>query len=110
MEVRNKKLLEKNFYSMLRENNTALAWVDSASMPLVTEVTSNFIYVRWQGDRKKVKGNLGKIEVDREANLRLWADKTKPFVNKQVEVFGYFSKYYSGYPLADANLLLTLLA
>jgi uncharacterized protein YecE (DUF72 family) len=110
VEVRNKKLLEKNFYTMLRENNTALAWVDSASMPLVTEVTSNFIYIRWQGDRKKVKGILGKIEVDREANLRLWADKTKPFVNKQVEVFGYFSKYYSGYPPSDANLLLALLA
>lgn len=109
VEVRNKKLLNNDFYSLLKEYNVAMAWADSSQMPQVDEVTSDFIYVRWEGDRRKIKGTLGKIEVDREANLRLWADKIKPLVSKQVEVFGYFGKYYSGYPPSDANLLLNLL-
>lgn len=46
VEVRNKKLLENSFYSILKSHRVALAWVDSASMPLETEVTSDFIYVR----------------------------------------------------------------
>lgn len=110
VEVRNKKLLNNNFYSLLKEYNAVLAWVDSSQMPQINEVTSDFIYVRWEGDRSKVKGTLGKIEADRGGDLRLWADKIKPFVSKQVKVFAYFGKYYSGYPPSDVNLLLSLLA
>src|SRR3990172_10418245 len=40
VEARNKKLLDASFYSMLKRNNVALAWVDSVSMPTITEVTS----------------------------------------------------------------------
>ena len=37
--------------------------------------------------------------------MKLVAEKIKPFVSKQIEVFGYFGKYYSGYPPSDiANL------
>jgi uncharacterized protein YecE (DUF72 family) len=101
VEVRNKKLLENSFYSMLRKSNVALAWVDSASMPLVTEITSNFIYIRWEGDRKKVNGTLGKTEIDRTNDTKQWAQRLEPFIAKQTEVFGYFSKYYSGNPTTD---------
>ena len=27
--------------------------------------------------------------------------QTKPFMDKQTEIFGYFNKYYSGYPPSD---------
>jgi uncharacterized protein YecE (DUF72 family) len=107
VEVRNKKLLENSFYSMLRGNNAALAWVDSVSMPLVTEVTSDFIYVRWEGDRKKVNGTLGKTEIDRRKDIKLWAHKLQPFIDKQMDVFGYFSKYYSGNPTGDIQNFLS---
>ena len=110
VEVRNKKLLNGDLYSILKDYNTVLAWADSPLMPQTNEVTSDFIYIRWEGDRRKVKGTLGKIEADRGGDLRLWADKIKPFVSTQVEVFGYFGKYYSGYPPSDVNLLLSLLA
>jgi len=66
-----------------------------------SELTTDFLYVRWEGDRKKVNGTLGKIEVEREEYLKLEAAKIEPLVNKRVEVFGYFGKYYSGYPPSD---------
>ncbi len=101
VEVRNKKLLENSFYSMLKANGVGLAWVDSVSMPGVVEVTSNFLYVRWEGDRKRVNGKLGKTEIDRTSDIGLWASKLKPYIEKRMGVFGYFSKYYSGFPTAD---------
>jgi uncharacterized protein YecE (DUF72 family) len=110
VEVRNRKLLNDSFYSLLRDSNVVLAWVDSPFMPLVDEVTSDFIYVRWEGDRRRVKGTLGKIEVDRAAKIKQWADRLKPFLEKKTEVFGYFSKYYSGYSPSDAKELLNILA
>lgn len=105
VEVRNKGWLNQEFYSLLKANKVALAWAGSPLMAQVGEVTADFLYVRWGGDRKKVKGTLGKIGADREADLRLWAAKIKPFLDRQTTVFGYFGKYYSGYPPSDIVIL-----
>jgi uncharacterized protein YecE (DUF72 family) len=109
VEVRNRKLLNDSFYSVLRDSNVVLACVDSPFMPQISEVTSDFIYVRWEGDRRRVKGTLGRIEVDRAEKIKLWADRIKPFLERQTEVFGYFSKYYSGHSPSDAKALLGII-
>ena len=109
VEVRNRKLLNHDFYSVLRDNNVVLAWVDSPFMPQISEITSDFIYVRWVGDRRRVKGTLGRIEVDRKVQINAWAEKLKPFLKEETEVFGYFSKYYSGYSPSDAEKLLGII-
>lgn len=106
VEIRNKKLLNDEFYSILRNNNVALAWVDSPFMPQVDEVTSDFIYVRWEKDREKINGTFGNIEVDKTVQIRKWADRIQPLLDKQTKVYGYFSKYYSGFPPSDVNELL----
>jgi len=109
VEVRNKKLLEDKLYSLLRENGVALAIVDQPYMPKIEAVTADCTYIRWEGDRRKVKGTLGEIEIDRTNDLIGWTQKIKKFLDNSLEVFGYFSKYYSGYPPADAKQLLKLL-
>jgi uncharacterized protein YecE (DUF72 family) len=103
VEVRNKTLLNDDLYGLLREQNVALAWVDTPTMPLISEVTADFIYVRWEGDRKTVTGTLGKTETDRTQHIQAWADRLKPFLDRGTEVYGYFSKYYSGFPPSDVN-------
>jgi len=110
VEVRDEAWLNTDFYTLLRANKTALAWVDSPNMPQTSEVTSDFLYVRWEGNRQKVNGTLGKVEVDTQENLRSWAEKIEPFLNNRFEVFGYFGKYFSGYPPSDIDLLLNLFA
>jgi len=110
VEVRDQGFLNEAFYSVLRANNVAFAWIDGPFMPCVDQVTSDFLYIRWEGDRKKVKGTLGKIEADVAEGLQLWADKIKPYLNKNKNVFGYFGKYYSGYPPSDINLLSSFLS
>jgi len=72
-EVRNKSLLNMEVYQLLRDNHVALAWVDSPSLPLIEEVTADFLYLRWEGDRKTVNGTLGKTETDRIRNIQEWA-------------------------------------
>jgi uncharacterized protein YecE (DUF72 family) len=109
VEVRDVRWLNSDFYSLLRANSVALAWVDSPNMPQSREVTSDFLYIRWEGDRSKVNGTLGKIETDKTENLRSWAEKIKPWLSKNIEVYGYFGKYYSGFPPSDINALLKLL-
>jgi uncharacterized protein YecE (DUF72 family) len=101
VEVRNKSWLNQEFFSMLKANKTALAWADNSLMAQISEQTADFLYVRWEGDRKKINGTLGKVEADRSEDLKLEAEKIKPFINKRITFFGYFGKYYSGYPPSD---------
>jgi uncharacterized protein YecE (DUF72 family) len=105
VEVRNKSLLNQEVYDLLRNYNVALAWVDSAKMPLSSESTSDFVYIRWEGNRKKVRGTIGKSEIDRKENINSWAKKLKPILEEKI-IYGYFSKYYSGFPPQDCAYLL----
>jgi uncharacterized protein YecE (DUF72 family) len=106
IEVRNKKWLEERFYSLLREHGIALVLMDHPWMPDMDTITADFTYIRWEGDRKKVKGDLGKIERDRSRDIKEWSGKVKGFLDDSVEVYGYFSKNYSGYPPGDVQRLL----
>ena len=101
VEVRNRSWLKEDFFSVLRKNMVALAWTDNPLMGQKNVATASYLYVRWEGDRKKIVGTLGKPEVDRTGDLRLEAEKLKPYLQQGTEVFGYFSKYYSGYPPND---------
>ena len=49
-------------------------------MVQIGEVTADFLYIRWEGDRKRVTGTLGKIEVDRARDLKAEAEKLTPFL------------------------------
>jgi len=109
VEVRNKALLNYDFYSLLRQNEVALAWVDSPFMPKLEVTTADFSYIRWEGDRRKVNGLLGKTEIDRARDIEAWAGRIRLLLDDSMEVYGYFSKYYSGYPPNDASQLLRLL-
>ena len=104
VEVRNKSWLTPEFYALLRENGVALARTEK---PLTSqlEVTADFLYMRWEGDRKAVNGLKGEIEVDKTADLQVWAEKLKPYLDRGTEVFGYFGKYYSGLPPSDVKTL-----
>ena len=106
VEVRNKKWLDEKFYDMLRNYKVALALIDHPWMPPMNTITADFTYIRWVGDRKKVTGRLGKVEKDRSGDIKDWAGRIKGFMDDSVEVFGYFSKSYSGYPPGDVRMLL----
>ena len=104
VEVRNKSWLTPEFYALLRENKVALA-ITEKPLSSQFEVTADFLYMRWEGNRKAVNGLKGEIEVDKTADLQAWAEKLKPYLDRSTEVFGYFGKYYSGLPPSDVKAL-----
>jgi uncharacterized protein YecE (DUF72 family) len=105
VEIRNKDLLDENLYSLLRETNTALVLINARSTATMDAANSDFVYMRWEGNRRNVTGTTGKVEADRTEELRASARAVETFLDHQLDVFGYFSKYYSGYPPADIKQL-----
>jgi uncharacterized protein YecE (DUF72 family) len=108
LEVRNRSWFGDRFYTFLEENKIALVLGDSPWLHKVEQVTADFTYFRWEGNRKQIKGTMGKVEKVRSNDTEEWAEKIRAFPDG-TEVFGYFSKYYSGHPPTDAKLLLEYL-
>ncbi len=109
IEVKSKKWLDEKFYNLLRDNGIALVLIDHPWMPQMNTITADFTYIRWEGDRSKIKGTLGKVERDRSEDIKNWGMKIKGFLGDSLEVFGYFSKFYSGYPPGDVKMLMDTL-
>jgi len=107
VEVRNREMLNDTLFAVLRKNRVALVLTVGRFIPEIEQINSDFVYIRWEGDRSKVNGTLGKVELDRTDEIRVWAEKIER-LRKKVEIFGYFSKYYSGHPPTDAKRLLEL--
>jgi len=104
VEVRNKGMVGQELISVLKERDAALVLVDERL--LEEKAAADFVYVRWEGDRREVNGTLGRTEVDRTKDIEGWAARLKKLLDHRIEIFGYFSKYYSGYPPGDAERML----
>ena len=109
VEIRNEKTLNENLYAILTENNVALTATSMMPIPGNSQFTADFAYIRWEGDRRAVDGTLGKVEIDRTDDIHEWADSIRNLLDKTNQVFGYFSKYYSGHPPTDVKTLLEAL-
>lgn len=97
VEVRHKSWLKPRFYDMLRERNVALALIDHPWMPKLDEVTADFAYIRWLGDRKAVTEPFNRLLIDRSADLRLWKEILDRISAEDRMVFGYFNNHYEGH-------------
>ena len=102
-EFRNKHWFTENTYKLLHDHSVSLALTNNAESPNVE--TSDFAYLRLEGDRKAVNGEIGVVEIDRSAETRKWAVWVRKQLDSGKDVYGYISKYYSGYPPTDVTTL-----
>jgi uncharacterized protein YecE (DUF72 family) len=99
VEIRNKAWLDKRLTDLLREYNVALARTDVSNMPRPWElrdgldlVTTDFVYVRWLGDRKEIEAltvRWDRTVIDRTDDLRNWAVLFRQFIARDLKVYAY---------------------
>ena len=106
--MRNNSWLEDSLFEFLKEHTIALVLSDSPWLDQINKVTSSFVYFRWEGNRKQINGTKGIVEKDRTVQVQSFASKIQSF-SDEMEVFCYFSKYFSGHPPTDAKKLLDFL-
>jgi uncharacterized protein YecE (DUF72 family) len=102
-EFRNKHWFTENTYKLLHDHSVSLVSTNNAESPNVE--TSDFAYLRLEGDRKAVNGEIGVVEIDRSAETGKWAGWVRKQLDSGKDVYGYISKYYSGYPPTDVTTL-----
>jgi len=107
-EFRHKGWFIEETYRILKDRGVALV---TTNRPGTTDVpTAGFSYFRWEGNRKAVNGERGKVEMDRSGEAAGWAERVRSHLREGRDIYGYFSKYYSGYPPADVEALTRLLS
>ena len=101
VEFRNKEWLSDETYALLISKGVATVFQEHPTFPDVDQLTGSFVYIRCEGDRKKVNGEKGEREVDRVKDTEKCAKRIHSYLGEGIDVFCYFSKYYSGYPPSD---------
>lgn len=87
---------------LLRAHGAALAWTEWRDLPRVTDVTADFLYLRWLGDRRTIE-RYDRVQVDREAEFRAWEADLMRVFGEVREVYGYFNNHWAGHSPASAN-------
>ena len=104
MEVRHRSWIHPDVFDLLSRHDIAWTIVDLVGMPTVPEVTTNFAYVRWLGDR-----NLNPLsdvaEVERIENVDRWSATLRDLSFRADRVYGYVSDTWAGHAPASVRAL-----
>jgi uncharacterized protein YecE (DUF72 family) len=103
IEVRHKSWFDKQVYKLLSDNNICLAWSQLDTIQTPPELSSDFVYLRFIGDRSIDEKNFGRVQKDRLKELRLWSDSVRRVKNKAKFAVVAANNHYAGFGPATAN-------
>jgi uncharacterized protein YecE (DUF72 family) len=103
IEVRHESWFKKEFYELLKKNKICLAWSPADSIQTPPEITTDFFYLRFIGDKNINEKDSGMIQKDRMKEMDSWA-KTVNRVKHRLS-FGIVAanNHYAGFGPATAN-------
>jgi uncharacterized protein YecE (DUF72 family) len=81
VEVRHPSWFQDLAYNFFANNDICMVWSQLARMSTPPIVTTDFLYVRFIGDRSIDEKDFGKIQKDRIIEMKQWADEIKQVEN-----------------------------
>jgi uncharacterized protein YecE (DUF72 family) len=104
IEVRHKSWFDnRDVYKLLSDNNVCLVWSQLDAIQTPAELTSDFIYLRFIGDRSIDERDFGKIQKDRIKELKMWSDSIGRVKDKAKLAIVAANNHYAGFGPATAN-------
>ena len=88
----------------LANHRAAFAWTEWRELPRLTDVTSEFLYLRWLGDRREI-ASYDRVVIDRTNEFNAWEADLRRALPRVREVFGYFNNHWAGHSPASANAM-----
>lgn len=113
VEVRNNSWFQDLAYSFFANNNICMVWSQLAGLRTPPVITTDFLYIRFIGDRRIGEEDFGRIQIDRIAEMQYWSDKVKQItenVADRVELaIVAANNHYAGFGPGTANVFRRLL-
>lgn len=111
VEVRNRNFLTARLLDLLRKHRVALALIDHPWFYRVDYLmsregilTTDFVYLRWLGDRYKIEEQTkswDRILIDRRRDMEHWIPAIRRMLEQNRAVYGYFNNHYAGYAVGS---------
>jgi uncharacterized protein YecE (DUF72 family) len=89
-------------WELLRRRGAAVAWTEWRELARVREVTADFLYLRWLGDRREIE-RYDRVQIDRSDSFDAWEADLRRVLPQVREVYGYFNNHWAGHSPASAN-------
>lgn len=89
-------------HELLRRRRASLAWTEWRELPRLTEITADFLYLRWLGDRRDIE-RYDRVQIDRTDSFDAWQKDLESALGRVREVYGYFNNHWAGHSPASAN-------
>jgi uncharacterized protein YecE (DUF72 family) len=83
VEVRHPSWFQDLAYNFFANNDICMVWSQLAPMSTPPIVTTDFLYVRFIGDRSIDEKDFGKIQKDRILEMKQWAEEIRNVENKK---------------------------
>lgn len=114
IEFRHPGWLAPATLELLRSRGIALVLADGrwirreAMVELAVEPTAEFAYLRWLGTDRRLT-DFSRVQLDREDDLKTWADMIATLETRVSTIYGYFNNYYQGHAPHSVRSLQRLL-
>ncbi len=101
VEFREPSWLEAPSYALLREFGLANVLVDGPHLPIASEVTAPFAYVRWHGHGAPVWYDYAYSR----SELAAWVPRLQALIESTTAVYGFFNNHFRGDAAVNARTL-----
>jgi uncharacterized protein YecE (DUF72 family) len=97
VEVRHRSWIGSDLPELLRECGTALTLVDYPRMPRMQEATTDFVYIRWLGNRREFPEGHTHLKKERDDDLLWWSELVDGFLEEGKTVFAYANNHFQNH-------------
>ncbi|TMA07989.1 MAG: DUF72 domain-containing protein [Methanobacteriota archaeon] len=101
VEFRHSSWMRPEVFDALRRREVALVWNEVQYLNTLPEITADFVYLRFIGDRSL--SDLGRLQIDRTAEMEKWAARLRSVQDRVARAFVLFNNHFAGFGPACAD-------
>ncbi len=110
IEVRHSSWFQDLAYNFFANNDICLVWSQLAELQTPPILTTDFLYLRFIGDRSIQEKDFGRIQLDRVLEMEKWAENIKTVEDERTKLaIIAANNHYAGFGPGTANIFRNML-
>lgn len=101
VEFRHDSWMQARIFEELRRRDVAMVWNETQYLDTMPEVTTDFLYLRFIGDRSLDR--LGTIQIDRTKEMERWVERLRRVEGDVRRAYVLFNNHFAGFGPACAD-------
>jgi uncharacterized protein YecE (DUF72 family) len=110
VEVRHRSWFQDLAYNFFANNDICMVWSQLAELQTPPICTTDFLYLRFIGDRSIQEKDFGRIQINRVLEMQKWVDNIKTVEDERIELaIVAANNHYAGFGPGTVNIFRNML-